>query len=137
MLSLYYYNQFLITFNSEYKIATVLLVKFAATEFILSFELKFGRVGLNIPLVSTFPIFSEAAFGAENLCILCRKLMQFVNFVPNFCCFAGISFKILFWLKKSFLRFIVIQREHRFEKIILLIFSLSSSLCLCQVRKWL
>ena len=103
MFSSYYYNQFLINFDSEYKIATVLLVKFAATEFILSFELKFGRVGLNIPLVSTFPIFSEAAFGAENLCILCRKLMQFVNFVPNFCCFAGISFKILFWLKKIFL----------------------------------
>ena len=120
MFSSYYYNQFLINFDSEYKIATVLLVKFAATEFILSFELKFGRVGLNIPLVSTFPIFSEAAFGAENLCILCRKLMQFVNFVPNFCCFAGISFKVLFRLKKSFLRFIVIQQEHRFEKIILI-----------------
>ena len=101
MLSLYYYNQFLINFDSEYKIATVLLVKFAATEFILSFELKFGRVGLNIPLLSTSPIFSEAAFGAENLRILCRKLMQFVNFVPNFCCFAGISFKILFQLKKK------------------------------------
>ena len=86
-------------FDSEYKIATDLLLKFGATEYILSFELKFGRVGLNIPLVSTFPIFSEDAFGAENLRILCRKLMQFLNFVPNFCCFAGIPFKILFQLK--------------------------------------
>ena len=120
MFSSYYYNQFLINFDSEYKIATVLLVKFAATEFILSFELKFGRVGLNIPLVSTFPIFSEAAFGAENLRILCRKLMQFVNIFQKFLLFCGNIFQnFISTENKPFLRFIVIQQEHRFEKIIL------------------
>ena len=121
MFSSYYYSQFLINFDSEYKIATVLLVKFAATEFILSFELKFGRVGLNIPLVSTFPIFSEAAFGAENLRILCRKLMQFVNIFQKFLLFCGNIFQnFISTENKPFLRFIVIQQKHRFEIVILI-----------------